>query len=130
MTNTTDKLSEAFQRSAYAISQLCNEDVAKLSDENYEIDIRLVRRRQREEPLASADNNAIREMALTLSTLNSREEASVAITSVFDTKRKLEQLAKHLDISILKQDKTETVRDKIIEATVGAKLRSEAIQGK
>ena len=47
----------------------------------------------------------------------------------YPSKKVLEVIARKLDIPITRQDKIEDLRDKIVEATVGAKIRSQAIQG-
>jgi hypothetical protein len=45
------------------------------------------------------------------------------------TKTELEQIARRLSLPILKQDKAERLRDKILEATIGSRLNSQAIRG-
>lgn len=60
---------------------------------------------------------------------STRQEAQRFLDEHYFTRKALEIIARHLDIPIVKQDKVEILRDKVIEATVGARIRSQAIQG-
>lgn len=44
------------------------------------------------------------------------------------TRKELEMFAKEIGIYIMKTDKVDKIREKIIEGTIGALLRSTAIQ--
>lgn len=65
-----------------------------------------------------------------LNECDSREEGHAIISDALKKKSELEQFARYLDVLVLKQDKVDQIKDKIIESTVGATLRSKAIQGK
>lgn len=118
----------ALRRLAAALEQMSEDEMARLNDPNCEIEIKVIRRRSREEvsPEALLDLNDI---VAKLTKFPSRAEASQFMEATFETKKTLDRIARHLDVPVLKQDKVETLRDKIIEATVGARLRSEAIKG-
>lgn len=62
-----------------------------------------------------------------LNSLGDRDNAKSELSSM--TKKHLEVIARALDIAVQKSDKVDTLRHKIVEATVGARLRSSAIQG-
>jgi len=111
------------------LMNLSSEEIEKLSDKGYDVELRVVRKRTKDEVEQTLyqDFNVLVEK---LTSFNSREEASDFLFRTFETKRPLEQLARSLDIPIIKQDKVEILREKIIEATVGARIRSEAIKGK
>lgn len=64
-----------------------------------------------------------------LETCNDRDEALGRLTEMLDTKKKAEQFARLLDISGTKSTPLDRLRERIIERTVGARLRSRAIQG-
>jgi len=119
----------AFSRIANAVADLNQHDLTKLADDSYEIEIRFVRKRQKIDlPVAvESDLNDIIEL---LAAFKSRDEALLFVAKTFETKKNLEILCRQLDIPILKSDKIETLRDKIVEATAGSRIRSEAIQGK
>ncbi|KQY85973.1 hypothetical protein [Pelomonas sp. Root1444] len=129
MSDEAFRMASALRRLAVAVERLSPDDLTKLNDEASEIEIRIVvRRRQKEEPPAEARID-LAEVVAKLTALPSRSEAAGFLEGAVETKKGLEQIARHLDVAVLKQDKAETLRDKIIEATVGARLRSEAIKG-
>lgn len=118
----------ALKRVATALERLSVEELSRLSDLNCEIEIKVVRRRGREEPPPKALQD-IDELVAKLTAFPNRAEASQFIETTFETRKALDQIARHLDVPVIKQDKLEILREKIIEATVGARLRSEAIKG-
>lgn len=61
--------------------------------------------------------------------LDSRDAAVAFLTEHAPSKAALSSLARHLEVPVSKQDKVEAIRDKLVESTVGARLRSEAIRG-
>ena len=65
-----------------------------------------------------------------LSDSKSREEGLRVLESCLKNKSELEVFAKHIDVVVMKNDRIDKIRDNIVDATVGAKLRSSAIQGK
>lgn len=118
----------ALRRLAVALEKMSDEELARFSEPGTEIEIKVLRRRIRDDVAP----NALVDMTETVAKLTasaSRSEASKLLEDSFATKKALEQIARHLDVVVSKQDKAETLRDRIIEATVGARLRSEAIQG-
>ena len=118
----------ALKRVAAALERLSIDEVSRLSDPNCEIEIKVIRRRAKEEPLPEALQN-INELVAKLTAFPSRADASQFMEANFETRKTLDQIARHLDVPVLKQDKLEVLREKVIEATVGARLRSEAIKG-
>ena len=61
--------------------------------------------------------------------INNREEGEKYITEKKFTRSDLELVCKELDIPFNKKDTIEKLKDKIIEGTIGFRLRSQAIQG-
>ena len=59
-----------------------------------------------------------------------REQAREMIDSALRTKDDLYQLTRLLDISTLKNATSEHMKDRLVEATVGFRIRSAAVQGK
>lgn len=122
-------MSIAFRRIADALELLSEEEVKKLSDPQYSLEIRLVRRRSKDDTASALLETDIEEVIKQLIAFPSRQDAHTHLERHFPTRRALELIARFLDIPIVKQDKVEALRDKIIEATVGARIRSQAIQG-
>ena len=110
-----------------ALDRLSESDREKLGDPAFEMQIKLSRRR-----IASSRKTSeipLDVVATKLSTFDSRDEAQSYLKSVAKTKKDLEQIARHFEMVISKRDKIENLVDRIVETTVGARLRSRAIQG-
>lgn len=63
-----------------------------------------------------------------LNSMQSREEAYSYMSSSDLKKADLEAICKQLDLPLTKKENIKTLQEKIIEGTVGYKLRSQAIQ--
>ena len=81
---------------------------------------------EKREPISEAQMSDIRH-ALELS--SSREEGAALLKEKCSTKEELTRLAKHLDLPVQKLDKVGQISERIIEATIGFRIRSAAIQG-
>lgn len=82
--------------------------------------------KEKREPISEAQMSDIRH-ALELS--SSREEGAALLKEKCSTKEELTRLAKHLDLPVQKLDKVGQISERIIEATIGFRIRSAAIQG-
>lgn len=122
------EIGAALRRLFVALEKMSSEDIAKLSDPAFDVEIKFTRRRSKEssEELFTLDLNKLVE---DLTGFSSRNEASEFLAKTASTKKILEKIARHLDIPIFKQDNVDVLREKIIEATAGARIRSEAIKG-
>lgn len=123
------QFSGALRRLVDAVERLSEDDFSKLADESFNIEIRLTRKRSKEESILPAQEADLANIIEKLTALPNREEAQQFLDANFSTRKSVEPIARKLDIPISKQDKVETLRDKVIEATVGARVRSQAIQG-
>lgn len=123
------KFSDALRRLVDAVEQLSEDDISKLGDESYSIEIRLTRKRNKEEAISPIQGIDLVNVIEKLTAFANRDEAQHFLNANFSTRKSVELIARKLDIPISKQDKVETLRDKVIEATVGARVRSQAIQG-
>lgn len=128
MSHSAFLAASTLRRVAAALERMSVDEVTRLNDPNCEIEIKVIRRRGKEEPPPEALQD-INELVAKLTAFPSRADASQFMEATFETRKTLDQIARHLDVPVLKQDKLEILREKIIEATVGARLRSEAIKG-
>lgn len=129
MSQTETNVSIVFRRILEALNSLSGEEINNLSDPLYSVEVRVVRRQSKEElTLFSADIN-VEDAINEVSVLATRQEAQALLDEKYLSRKALEPIARKLDIPIMRQDKVEVLRDKIIEATVGARIRSQAIQG-
>lgn len=123
------KFSSTLRRLVDVLERLSEDDISKLGDESYSIEIRLTRKRNKEETISPIQETDMANVIEKLAGFANREEAQHFLSANFPTRKSVELIARKLDIPISKQDKVETLRDKVIEATVGARVRSQAIQG-
>lgn len=81
------------------------------------------------EPMS--ENSIVVSEAITfLNSMQSREEASSYFSTNDLKKADLEAICKQLDLPFTKKENMKTLQEKIIEGTVGYKLRSQAIQNR
>ncbi|WP_143854133.1 hypothetical protein [Nostoc sp. 'Peltigera membranacea cyanobiont' 210A] len=69
------------------------------------------------------------QVAETLQNLGTREEGFRILTDLCPARKDLQSLAKYIDIPNSKRDSIQTLRERIIQATIGYRLTSRAIQG-
>lgn len=118
-----------FRRLSNALESLSADELKRLSDPHYSVEIRAVRRRSKDEQTVISTDTNVEGVIKEITALGSRQDAQALLDSRYSTRKALEPIARRLDIPIVKSDKVEALRDKIIEATVGARIRSQAIQG-
>lgn len=70
------------------------------------------------------------EARTSLDTMTSREEGEQFLAEHFPGREGLVSLAKAIDVRVTKKDNVGKLRERIIEATIGYRLRSAAIQGR
>jgi hypothetical protein len=64
-----------------------------------------------------------------LRSLASRDEGLNLLYSAKLSKKELEQLARMMDLPVLREDDADRLRHKIVEASIGSQLNSRAIRG-
>lgn len=69
------------------------------------------------------------EISVALSALTSREEGEELLADLSLNKAELQKLAAKLDLPVMRDDSVQRLRSKIIETTIGYRLRSRAILG-
>jgi len=128
--SSADTAKTILEELAKQVPQLSEADIQKIEKGTHKLSVKLIKKKT-DQP-ESAELLAPRKEALLsrLYSCTSREEGHAVISEALKNTKELKQFARHLDVLVLKQDKAEQIEDKIIEATVGAILRSNAIQGK
>lgn len=115
---------------AEQVSQLSASDIKNIESGSHEISVKLIRKKSNQAGGKELSESEKEEVLSRLNRCKSREEGHSVISDALKNKNELEKFARYLDVLVLKQDKADQIKDKIIEATVGATLRSNAIQGK
>jgi len=108
------------------VDNLAEEDVSDLTNGKKRLSIELVDRKQSSsEKSPSID---LKKIGDTLTKINSRDEAEELLQDF--KKANLQKLAKILDVPVQRNEDVTRLKEKIIESTVGFKLRSQAIQSR
>ena len=115
------------------VNKLTNEELEILESGNFELSLNMPKRKSSKGDKQSAttlDEGSLKSISEQLDSAKSREEGLVIIESSLKNKNELEFFAKHIDVAVMKSDRVDKIKDNIVDATVGARLRSSAIQGK
>jgi hypothetical protein len=130
MDDSSDKAAAALARIATFIRGLSPNQVDGLVSGEMRLALvdrdELIRSRSHRLQATLPDPEPIRQ---TLSRLMSREEGGAYLSSLELTKPSLERLAAAFDLPVRKTDTVERLKDRIVEATIGYRLRSEAVRG-
>lgn len=115
------------------IKSLSSEEIIKLETNEtairFEIVPNLEKNNIRKKPKTL---NSLIDLDLIISNLykiNNRQEGEKYLSSKCSSKAEFESVAKKLDVPFQKKDSIEKLKYKIIERTIGFRLRSQAIQG-
>lgn len=112
------------------LNHLPDSDVCKLEDGGYSISLRILKNKAQRESNIEITDSQKDEILKELQGCKTRDEGYQVLSRYLNSKKEFEAFARFLDVSVLKQDKADQIKAKIIESTVGAILRSNAIQGK
>ncbi|MFN4118093.1 hypothetical protein [Acidovorax sp.] len=124
-----EQLSLIFELLSKAVANLPDDELDRVVHGTHIIDLKIVRNRSSTKVAVDSESLKSAEIAKELESFSDRGIASNHLREIALNKKSLELLARHLDIAVSKQDKTEDLVNKIIESTVGARLRSSAIRG-
>lgn len=119
-----------FEALAGEIGHLSEVDLLKLEEGTHELTLKIIKKRSVPKITKELSNSQKEATLKCLQECQSREDGLAILSETLKNKKELEQFAKFLEVMVLKQDKVDQIRHKIIEATIGAVLRSNAIQGK
>jgi hypothetical protein len=134
MANIQEALSLLLSQVASLVKKMSDDDLNELMEGKITID--LVRKAESKKGLSNRDKKplmekgAIEVLVSQLRTIDEREKGLALLQESSPNKPSLERIARYIDIPISQQDNMETLREKIIEATIGFRLRSIAIKGK
>jgi len=118
----------ALQKIATFVRGLSPEEISDLARGRAKLS--LVREADRKKPRAElrTDDEVARVIA-TLRRYKSRSDGDRLLQDVASSRAALTQLANALDVPIPKTDTVERLRERVVDATIGYRLRSEAIRG-
>ncbi len=127
--NTKNLLLSFLDELIIEVESLSDIDIKKLESGEYKFSLKLVKKQSSNKTDTELTDSIIDDVLLELKKCADRESGYEILNKNFKNKKELEAFAKASDVFILKQDKVDTIKDKIIEGIIGASLRSLAIQG-
>ncbi|EOC0416586.1 hypothetical protein ACI0Z1_001098 [Cronobacter malonaticus] len=124
-------LTVLFRELQDAVLELNEGELEKIISGEYQFVLKVVKKRVgTSAKISSVDDFSYGELLNLLNQCESREQGNELLSRELKTKSEFEKFARHVEVAVMKSDKIEKIRDNIIESTVGAKLRSDAIQNK
>ena len=132
MNNEKSAISILLRQLSELLDSLDESDFSKIGDGRLELTLSQVRLPKKEKPQIQGTQEPIDDLPnikRRLSEFTSREEAEKYLSANSPRKSDLVSLAKEMNIPIHAADTGDKIRDKIIDATVGYRLRSQAIRG-
>lgn len=111
------------------VEKLNETDIKKLESGEFNIDIKIIKKNKEKITKTILSDEIMNGLIVSLENCNNRELGLELLKKSLKNKKELEMFAKKIDVFILKEDKVEKIKNNIIESTIGAKLRSSAIQG-
>jgi hypothetical protein len=127
----TDKniLLDFFNEIIDEIKELSDADLEKLKSGNFKIFLKVTKKKSINKISDSLSKEQITIVTDALKECVDRESGYNVLIEHIKSKNSLEAYAKSIDVFVMKQDNINRIREKIIEGTIGATLRSNAIQG-
>lgn len=104
------------------------EEVVKLLNNDFDIVIKEKKEKTKTFNQSSNTETRFEDLLTSLKSMKTREDGILLLHEKCPTRKSLETIAKKIDIQITKHDDSNRLKEKIIEATIGYRLRSSAIQ--
>ena len=87
-------------------------------------------KRQKESPYPRLSPPNVQAIVTQLQSLQSRDDGDTLLREKVPNRSGLEAIARFLQLPVQRDDSVDRLRAKIVENTIGSRLRSDAIQGK
>lgn len=128
MKNIKNSISKIFNILAKELEKFSDKELADISSGKAKIKIDIINSSTSKKSIAcDIDYQKVKS---DLNSFQTREEGLEYLNLQCKTKKELTALAKIIDIHVQKSDKIDQLKEKIIESTIGFRLRSAAIQNK
>ena len=134
MESTSQKIVAKFLRElAKSIGNLRKEQYDNVINGNFKIEIKVDNLESKSKSPKTKrlfETEDIIEIESLLRDMSSREKGTALLKDRCTNKDSLIRVAKHLDLPVQKKEKIDAIIEKIVENTIGFKLRSQSIQGR
>jgi len=122
---------EIIEKLIHEVDSFSDSDWEKLENKTYETKLRVIRiAKKRDKVDFDLSEPLMTRIVEELNNFTTREDGKTFLETQLKNRKSAEQFAKYLSVACSKQDKKEDLIKKIVNTTVGARLRSQAIKGK
>jgi len=118
-----------FENLAIQMKNLSEAELSRIDKGTHQISLKVIKKKNIQHNIKELPDNKKKELLENLQKCKSREDGLLLLNDLLNNKNELEQFARFLEVRIIKKDKVDKIKNQIIEATIGATLRSNAIQG-
>ena len=133
MMHISKLLSVLLKQFSEAVERLSDEQLRRLLTGEARLSVSVRRnteRQNRKREIASVEfREDFPELHEKFRTAKSVEECAVMVEYLLSNKEEMFAFAKYIHLSVQRKDSQKRIRDKIVDATAGARLRSEIIRG-
>lgn len=110
------------------LESLSESEFKKLDSGDYTLTLKILKKNSAQESQRNVDTVDSNLILSELKSCTNRDDGYAVLHRHFKNKKELEWFAKQIDVYVMKIDKIDKIKEKIIEGTVGASLRSNAIK--
>jgi hypothetical protein len=112
------------------LQSLSDDQIAQVLDGHARLEVRVkARKKLQTSKRAQLTHEELLDLAATLRSCQTREEGNSFLDQKISSKEDTTRLARVLDVPVQKTDTMEQIRARIIESTIGFRIRSAAVQG-
>jgi len=122
---------EIIEKLIQEVDSFSDSDWEKLENKAYETKLRVIRVANKKDKIVfDLSESRMSRIVEELNGFSTREDGKTFLEAQLKNRKSAEQFAKYLSVACTKQDKKEDLINKIVNTTIGARLRSRAIKGK
>lgn len=115
---------------ANEIAALSDSDISKLESGKFSLSLKVIKKPSTATSSNTLTDEQIQSLRNKLDECLDRDSGYRIIDESLKNKKQLEAFAKSIEVYVMKQDNVKKLKERIILGTIGARLSSEAIQGK
>ena len=122
-------LADLLAKLASKVRRLDSRELREVMDGHYEISLTVDSEERPQDAEPTLSGAELESAVAALANARTREDGQIVLTEQNWNKTALIALARRLDLPVQKRDPNDKIRERIVEATIGYRLRSKAIQG-
>ena len=128
--STKQQVVALFRNFARQIQAMDEETLGRVLEGGFRIDADLPSKPKQARKQSACSDEQLRDLREALSKIDNHEEAKRAIGESLSSRAQLVSFARALDVPAPKNSTSDELKDRLVEATVGFRVRSAAIRGR